>query len=91
MHLRIRHISGNLVTGPGNRAISDLKSICDIAYNNDIGLILCLWSFDMQRIKDGGLPADILARNKNILTNDDGLNSYIENALAPMVDFTHFQ
>jgi hypothetical protein len=78
--------SGNLVTGPGNRAISDLKSICDIAYNNDIGLILCLWSFDMQRIKDGGLPADILARNKNILTTDDGLNSYIENALIPMVD-----
>ena len=78
--------TGNLVTGPGNRAISDLKSICDIAYNNDIGLILCLWSFDMQRISDGGLPAEILARNKNILTTDDGLNSYIENALIPMVD-----
>ncbi len=40
----------------------------------------------MQRIKDGGLPADILARNKYILTTDDGLNSYIENALIPMVD-----
>ncbi len=78
--------TGNLVTGPGTRAFSDLKSICDIADNNDIGLILCLWSFDMQRIKDGGLPADILARNKNILTTDDGLNSYIENALIPMVD-----
>jgi hypothetical protein len=78
--------SGNLVTGPGNRAVSDLKSICDIAYNNDIGLILCLWSFDMQRINDGGLPADILARNKNILTTDEGLNSYIDNALIPMVD-----
>lgn len=78
--------TGNLVSGPGNRAISDLRSICDIAYDNDIGLILCLWSFDMQRIKDGGLPADILARNKNILTTDDGLNSYIENALIPIVD-----
>jgi hypothetical protein len=78
--------TGNLVTGPGNRAISDLKSICDIAYSNDIGLILCLWSFDMQRINDGGLPADILARNKNILTTDEGLNSYIDNALIPMVD-----
>ena len=78
--------TGNLVTGPGTRAISDLKSICDIAYSNDIGLILCLWSFDMQRIKDGGLPADILARNKNILTTDEGLNSYIEKALIPMVD-----
>jgi len=77
--------TGNLVTGPGNRAISDLRSICDIAYSNDIGLILCLWSFDMQRI---GLPAEILARNKNILTTDDGLNSYIENALIPIVDST---
>jgi hypothetical protein len=37
----------------------------------------------MQRI---GLPAEILARNNNILTTDDGLNSYIENALIPMVD-----
>lgn len=76
--------TGNLVTGPGSRAIADLRSICDIAYQNDIGLILCLWSFDMQRIS--GLPADILARNRNILTTDEGLNSYIENALIPMVD-----
>ncbi len=78
--------TGNLVTGPGSKAISDLKTLCDMAYQNDIGLILCLWSFDMQRIKDGGLPADVLARNKNILTTDDGLNSYVENALVPMVD-----
>ncbi len=78
--------TGNLVTGPGNRTISDLRSICDIAFSNDIGLILCLWSFDMQRIMDGGLPAEVRARNKNILTTDDGLNSYIENALIPMVD-----
>lgn len=75
--------TGNLVTGPGQQTISDLKNICDLAYSNDIGLILCLWSFDMQRI---GLPADVLARNKNILTTDDGLNSYIEKALIPMVD-----
>ncbi len=75
--------TGNLVTGPGTRTISDLKSVCDMAYSNDIGLILCLWSFDMQRI---GLPADVMARNKNILTTDAGLNSYIQNALIPMVD-----
>jgi hypothetical protein len=77
--------TGNLVTGPGNRAIADLKSICDIAFKNDVGLVLCLWSFDMQRIKDGALPAECLARNKYILTTDEGMDSYVNNALIPMV------
>jgi len=78
--------SGNLVTGPGERAIQDLETICDLAFSNDIGLILCLWSFDMQRIKDTGLPQEHLDRNKHILTTEEGLNSYVDNALIPMVD-----
>jgi hypothetical protein len=78
--------TGNLVTGPGERAIKDLKTICDLAFSNDIGLILCLWSFDMQRIKDTGLPQEHLDRNEYILTTEEGLDSYIDNALIPMVD-----
>ena len=74
---------GNLVSGPGDGAIKDLKLICDLAYNYDIGLILCLWSFDMQRKT---IPTEHLARNKNILTTEEGLKSYIDNALIPMVD-----
>jgi len=78
--------TGNLVTGPGERTIEDLKTICDLAFSNDIGLILCLWSFDMQRIMDTGLPREHLDRNRHILTTEEGLNSYIDNALIPMVD-----
>lgn len=77
--------TGNLVTGPGERSIPDLDNICNMAYSNDIGLVLCLWSFDMQRI-NGNLSAEVLERNKHILTTDEGLGSYIENALVPMVD-----
>lgn len=74
--------SGPKVTGPGNGTIQDLKNICDLAYKNDIGLILCLWSFDMLRKTNS---TEVKTRNRGILTVDSLMNSYINNALIPMV------
>jgi hypothetical protein len=76
---------GHSVVGPGVRALEDLKSLCDLAYEYKVGLILCLWSFDMQRIKEWPIPDEHLARNKYILTTDKGLDSYLQKALIPMV------
>jgi len=77
--------TGNMVTGPGEGAIADLKQILDSAYKYDIGMILCLWSFDMLRLEIG---EPYLTRNRAILEVDSVLDSYIENALIPMVDST---
>ncbi|MBN2519805.1 MAG: T9SS type A sorting domain-containing protein [Bacteroidales bacterium] len=77
--------NGDTVSGPGTGAIDDLKQILDSAYQYDIGLILCLWSFDMLRLNIG---EPYLTRNRKILENDTALNCYIEHALKPMVDST---
>jgi hypothetical protein len=73
--------SGDSVVGPGEGAISDLNQILDSAYMNDIGLILCLWSFDM--LHESRAVAE---RNKRFLQTDSLAGSYINNALIPMVD-----
>ena len=73
--------SGDSVIGPGEGAISDLEQILDSAYMNDIGLILCLWSFDM--LDEVRAVAE---RNRRFLQTDSLAESYINNALIPMVD-----
>jgi hypothetical protein len=73
--------SGDSVVGPGEGAISDLEQILDSAYMNDIGLILCLWSFDM--LDESRAVAE---RNRRFLLTDSLAESYINNALIPMVD-----
>ncbi|MBN1117735.1 MAG: Ig-like domain-containing protein [Bacteroidales bacterium] len=77
--------SNDTVIGPGTGAIDDLKQILDTACKYDLGLILCLWSFDM--LKED-LAATFLIQNRKILEEEDALNSYIEYALKPMVDST---
>lgn len=73
----------SLVIGPGAGAIEDLTRILDSAYAYDVGLILCLWSFDMLRLEIG---EPYLSRNRKILEEEEALNAYIQNALIPMVD-----
>ncbi len=75
--------SGSNVVGPGNGAIKGLKNLCNIAYQNDIGLMLCLWSFDMLRKTNSTLVKD---RNRGILTDDALMATYINKSLIPMVD-----
>lgn len=74
---------GHNVTGPGDRSIANLKNILDIAYDFNVSLMLCLWSFDMLRISNG---PEVTERAFAILTNEEKTNLYIENALIPMVE-----
>jgi hypothetical protein len=72
-----------VVTGPGEGTIEDLRAILDIAYFYNIGLKLCLWSFDMLQTGQSGVDGD---RNIALLTDDEKTEAYITNALIPMVD-----
>ncbi len=73
----------NFVIGPGNGTISDLKKILDLAWEREIGMKLCLWSFDMLRSSNS---STIINRNKLLLTDTVYTNAYIKNCLIPMVD-----
>jgi len=75
--------SGGEVIGPGAGAIDDLRTILDAAWEQNIGLMLCLWSFDMLRISNGALITD---RAFGILTDTTLTQTYIDNALIPMVE-----
>ena len=41
--------SSGYVMGPGINTIEDLKAILDSAWRREIGLKLCLWSFEISR------------------------------------------
>jgi len=73
----------NMVIGPGSGALEDLKQILDLAWQNEIGLLLCLWSHDMMAT---GRPA-ILDRNEKLLTDTTAIRAYIDNALIPMMEY----
>jgi hypothetical protein len=77
--------NGNTVTGPGVNTIRDLKRILDCAWTNQVGLILCLWSFDMLQAKFNTEFPGLTTRAYAILTNDTCRGDYITNALIPMV------
>ncbi|MBI2427231.1 MAG: discoidin domain-containing protein [Ignavibacteriales bacterium] len=70
------------VTGPGLKAVTHLKKILDMSWERKIGLILCLWSFDMHR---WSLDSATLQRNTLLLTDPQYTRSYIDNALIPLV------
>lgn len=72
-----------VVVGPGEGTLEDLRAILDLAHQHDIGLMLCLWSFDMLRIAFG---PDVTDRNFALLTREDRLDAYITRSLVPMVE-----
>jgi hypothetical protein len=74
--------SGWNVTGPGTDTIADLETILDLAWEHDVGMVLCLWSFDMLV---NTRPASVTDRSHAILTNETYRATYITNALIPMV------
>ncbi len=74
-----------LVTGLDANFFDDLDRIFDLAEENDVMLMLCLWSFDM--LKDRRDEAGTFAGNHHILIETEkGIQSYINNALIPIVD-----
>ena len=75
--------SDGIVTGPGTNAISDLRAILDMAWERRIGLILCLWSFDML---DNARGTTVTNRSMLMLTDTSATSAYINNALIPIVE-----
>lgn len=73
---------GSRVIGPGKDSISDLHAILDLAWEHNISLMPCLWSFDMLRTSNG---SELTDRAKDLLTKPGSRQSYIENSLIPMV------
>lgn len=71
------------VTGPGAGAIDDLKAILDLAWENEVGLMLCLWGHDMLRTD---IDPSWTERNKLLLEDIPHTQAYIDNALVPMVE-----
>ncbi|MEW6194076.1 MAG: discoidin domain-containing protein [Bacteroidota bacterium] len=74
--------ANGFVIGPGQGTISDLKQILDLAWQNNLGMVLSLWSFDMMR---NTMSQTYLNRNRLMLTDTLYTRSYIENSLLPMV------
>ncbi len=70
------------VVGPGEGSIADLKAIMDAAWENNLGMVLSLWSFDMMRSSIGSTYLD---RNRKMLNDTSYTNAYIRNSLIPMV------
>jgi len=75
--------SNSEVTGPGEGTIKDLRDILDLAQEHDVGLQLTLWSFDMLA---SNFPTEVVERNYDLLTQPDLTQTYIDNALKPMVE-----
>jgi Bacterial Ig domain/Carbohydrate binding module (family 35)/Cellulase (glycosyl hydrolase family 5) len=75
--------NAGFVIGPGEGTIADLKKALDLAWEREIGLKLCLWSFDMLRSSNN---AAVLDRNKKLLNDTTYTRAYINNCLIPMVD-----
>jgi Bacterial Ig domain/Carbohydrate binding module (family 35)/Secretion system C-terminal sorting domain len=74
-----------LVIGPGNGTIADMKRVLDIAWQREIGVDLCLWSFDMLRSANPAPNPSVLNRNLLLLTDTNYARAYINNSLIPMV------
>jgi hypothetical protein len=70
------------VVAPGAGTIEDLKAVLDLAWEREIGVIPCLWSFGML---DKTLSASVLNRNILLLTDTVYTRRYINSCLIPMV------
>ncbi len=77
--------SQGYVTGPGPVAIQNLREILSLAHQYRVGLILCLWSFDMLG-KHEGLDSTLLYDNEKMLTDTSYTMAFVRNALTPLVD-----
>jgi hypothetical protein len=74
---------GDSVSGITATMISNMKKGLDSAYVRGMGIVMCLWSFDMLQ---SGLSSTTLNRNTLMLTDSIYTDKYIRNALNPMLD-----
>ena len=69
------------VTGMDFTSIQNMKHILDLAFDHGIGISMCLWSFDMLQNNQG----QNVAAMKLLLENPDNVQSYVDNALIPIL------
>jgi hypothetical protein len=74
--------AGDSVSTPAANELANLKKGLDLAYARGMGLIMCLWSFDMLRTNIG---STYLNRNLLLLQDTVKLQAYINNDLIPML------
>lgn len=72
-----------MVVGPGGTLIQDMARALDIAAEYQVYLVPSLWSFDM--LNDDAHRRPPNWDNYRLLTDDQVLKSYLDNALVPMV------
>lgn len=72
-----------MVVSPGQNLIDDLRAALDAAAARNMYIVPALWSFDMLRNNDYRKPPT--QDNYRLLSNDAVLQSYIDNALVPLV------
>ena len=77
--------STGAVTGLGSKTIANIQQVLDSAYSYGIVVSLTLFSFDLLQ-NDGNKTNAQMDRNEKFLTVPANLDSYIENALRPMLD-----
>jgi hypothetical protein len=75
--------TSGMVSGITNQSIQNMKHGLDLAAERGMGIVMCLWSFDMLRASNGSTIND---RNRLMLTDDAYLQAYIDYALIPMLD-----
>ncbi|BCE02206.1 endo-1,4-beta-xylanase [Marinicellulosiphila megalodicopiae] len=75
--------NNGLVSGPGTNFIRDMKTALDIAQQQGVYIVPSLWSFDM--LNDNEFRNPPVADNYKLLTQNNVLQSYIDNAITPMV------
>lgn len=75
--------SERMVSSPGAQLIADMRKALDIAAEYEIYLVFSLWSFDM--LKNNSYRKPPTQDNYRLLSEDKVLQSYIDNALVPMV------
>lgn len=79
------NMSTGAVTGIGTNTINNMRTVLDSAYKYGIVVSMCLFSFDLLQ-NDGNKSQDEMNRNYKFLTEPANLDSYITNALGPILD-----
>jgi len=74
------------VTGLGTKTISNIQKVLDAAYERGIVVSLTLFSFDLLNDEGGNKTTAQVARNEKFLTVSANLDTYITNALRPMLE-----
>ena len=74
--------NNRLVRGLGKETINNIRLMLDMAVDNGVVMSLCLLSFDMMQSKQHNVK---IKNNIKLLTTDEGAQSWIRNALMPLV------